>query len=182
MSKHTLFLTTLATIILGSALQVVAQDKKAHDATSAKDIKSEAGSQATDDKSEKETVKAAGQPAGEKSDKTTKEPTGDAISSLWPTTRIVAIVAVLFFGLVLLIVVSLIILKTKVRWTPYSVVRIFGLTLIIFTTVLVMFVPEAEVSKAIIGLLGAVAGYLLGKDSPQGDIAEDTDQSEETEE
>lgn len=155
MLNRSLSLAVFAAIVLGSVLQVHAQDNDGQ----------------KDPLDESMVQKPVDSQLEEPEADVIKSGANNVDASNWTTTRVIAIVAVLLFGLALLCVVARIIFKTEVRWTPYSVLRIFGLSLIIFTAILVMLVPDAEVSKAIIGLLGAVAGYLLGKDSLQGDIA-----------
>ncbi|MFO0943885.1 MAG: hypothetical protein U0930_24375 [Pirellulales bacterium] len=73
--------------------------------------------------------------------------------------------AVLAFGTLILVLESFIILKTNVNWDAFAVLRLFGLTLILTAG---MFLISAGYSQdqlaAMMGLLGTVAGYLLGKE------------------
>ncbi len=78
---------------------------------------------------------------------------------------------ILGFGLFVLLAEVVMIKLMKARWTPYSVIRIIGLTLIIIAalTLAVNSGGETQIS-AVIGLLGTLAGYLLGKDSKEKDV------------
>ena len=70
---------------------------------------------------------------------------------------------VLVFSAVLLIAGA--ILLARSRASPGEVVRLFGIVLIVtFSTVLVIVGYSNEQLTPIIGLFGAVAGYLLGKE------------------
>lgn len=89
----------------------------------------------------------------------------DGAAVNWQYSDLIAMVAVLVFGAILILVMAILILKTRLRWTPYAVVRLMGLTLVIITSIIVMLMPDRDATKSVMGLLGAVAGYLLGKDS-----------------
>ena len=83
---------------------------------------------------------------------------------------VLAFLLLIFGGFVLLFQKQLI-NSAKARWAPFSVVRFFGLTLIVTAAMIILVISSlgGEESEkfvtAIIGLLGAIAGYLLGKDS-----------------
>jgi len=114
-------------------------------------------------------------------DETNGDPTNDDAEngdesppapSPWNVWTFIGGISALAFGLILMLLVVLLVLQTKIRWKPFAIVRLVGLTLVIFTAVIVMFLPEREVSKSVMGLLGAIAGYLLGKDPRGGDFSE----------
>lgn len=98
-------------------------------------------------------------------DTTTDETAGD--ESIWWLN-----ITVLGIGALLLVLESIVVINMKARWSPYSVIRLFGLTLILVSALFIIVSPEAEASKPVVGLLGALAGYLLGKDpkTAEGDI------------
>ena len=80
------------------------------------------------------------------------------------------IIIVLGFGLIVIISELVIVKKMRATWTPYSVIRIIGLTLIIVAALAVVLCSQADKQiTAIIGLLGTLAGYLLGKESREQD-------------
>lgn len=77
---------------------------------------------------------------------------------------------ILGFGFLVIIGELILVKFMKARWTPYSVIRMLGLTLIIITALALVAGSQVEAQiTAVIGLLGTVAGYLLGKDSKEED-------------
>ena len=79
-------------------------------------------------------------------------------------------ILILGFGLLVIIGELIMVKKMKARWTPYSVIRMLGLTLIIISALALVAGSEVETQiTAVIGLLGTLAGYLLGKDSKETD-------------
>lgn len=77
---------------------------------------------------------------------------------------------IIVFGLIVVISELGLIKFARARWSPYSVIRLLGLTLIIISaTALVIGFQEQTQITAVIGLLGTIAGYLLGKESKVGD-------------
>lgn len=77
------------------------------------------------------------------------------------------------FGAAIIIGELLLIKMMSARWAPYSVIRLVGITLIIISAlVLVIGSQDQNQISAVIGLLGTIAGYLLGKSSKVTDIIE----------
>lgn len=79
----------------------------------------------------------------------------------------------IFLLAVTVIVAEVYLIKViKFNWSPYSVIRLLGLTLIIFATLFLSVDPtiQEKTLTHVIGLLGAIAGYLLGKDSKEQDM------------
>jgi hypothetical protein len=80
------------------------------------------------------------------------------------------IIIVLSFGLLVIMGELIMVKKMRATWTPYSVIRMLGLTLIIITALALVLGSQAEKQiTAVIGLLGTLAGYLLGKESREQD-------------
>lgn len=81
---------------------------------------------------------------------------------------------VLIFLLAVTVIVAEVYLIKVIQfnWSPYSVIRLLGLTLIIFATLLLSVDPtiQEKTLTHVIGLLGAIAGYLLGKDAKEQDV------------
>ncbi len=79
---------------------------------------------------------------------------------------------VFILAIVVIIAEVYLIKVIKFNWSPYSVIRLLGLTLIIFATLILSVDPtiQEKTLTHVIGLLGAVAGYLLGKDSKEVDF------------
>lgn len=78
---------------------------------------------------------------------------------------------VFLLAIVVIAVEGFIIKTTKYYWTPYSVIRLIGLTIIVFATLILALEPDLREQRLahVIGLMGAIAGYLLGKDSREQD-------------
>lgn len=78
---------------------------------------------------------------------------------------------ILGFGLIVIVAEIIMVKFMKARWTPYSVIRMTGLTLIVIAAlVLAAGSQERTQISAVIGLLGTLAGYLLGKESREEDV------------
>jgi heme/copper-type cytochrome/quinol oxidase subunit 3 len=72
-------------------------------------------------------------------------------------------VAVLIFGLTFMVAQAVVMVKKKDGWGPYST-RIAGLTLVIVAGLFLITAGYSQDQIApMIGLLGTIAGYLLGK-------------------
>lgn len=81
----------------------------------------------------------------------------------WTTIEIVLSVALLVFALAIFILQTVLIMKLKLNWTPVSILRFNGLTLIIAGGLLLVIAGYSNQQMSpVIGLLGAIAGYLLG--------------------
>ena len=79
----------------------------------------------------------------------------------------------LTFGLIVIVIEGILVKYTSARWTPYSIIRLFGLTLIIIASLVLASGTDSETPiSAVIGLLGTLAGYLLGKDLRSSDLTE----------
>jgi hypothetical protein len=79
---------------------------------------------------------------------------------------------IFFLALAALIVASILIRYTRYSWTPYSVIRLLGLILILMITLFLTVVPavDKDTLTQVIGLLAAIGGYLLGKDPREMDV------------
>jgi len=81
----------------------------------------------------------------------------------WTTIEIVLSVALLIFSLLVLLMEAVIIMKAQKTWAPQSIMRVFGLTLIVSMAVLLVVAGYGkEQVGPVMGLLGVIAGYLLG--------------------
>ena len=101
------------------------------------------------------------------------EVTSDGNSQkLWGPETVLAI-AVIAFCLIVLWVQYLLVMRDTVDWTPNTIIRFFGLTLIINGGVLLVVAGfSSQQIAGVLGLLGSIAGYLLGassKGSTDGD-------------
>ncbi|MCC2616878.1 hypothetical protein LJ739_11550 [Aestuariibacter halophilus] len=99
----------------------------------------------------------------------------DAAAASWAESLADAseIITLIFILAVIALVAATILVKyTEYSWTPYSVIRLLGLILILMITLILTVVPsiEQETLTQVIGLLGAIGGYLLGKDPREMDI------------
>ncbi len=81
----------------------------------------------------------------------------------WTSIEIVLSVSMLVFTLVLIIVEAMIIMKAEKSWAPASILKVLGLTLIICISALLVIAGYGKDQIGpVMGLLGVVAGYLLG--------------------
>jgi len=84
---------------------------------------------------------------------------------------------VLGFGALIVVVEVMLIRKMSAKWTPYSVIRLLGITLIIIASLaLVVGSGKENQISSVVGLLGTLAGYLLGKDAKEQDVMYDADE------
>lgn len=87
----------------------------------------------------------------------------------WTTIEIVLSVAVLVFAVIVFALQAFLMVKLKLDWTPASVLRFNGLTLIISSALLLVVAGYSNQQIApVTGLLGAIAGYLLGAGEKPG--------------
>lgn len=95
---------------------------------------------------------------------------GSSESRNWTTIEIVLSVAILLFGAIVLALQTFLIVKLPLAWTPSAILRLNGVTLIITGGILLVTAGYSNQQIApVIGLLGAIAGYLLGSaDKPGG--------------
>jgi hypothetical protein len=98
----------------------------------------------------------------------TKSTTSAVNGSAWNQELVTNLsIGVLVFAGVVLIAAS--VLLCRQRATAGEVMRFFGIVLIItFSTLLVIVGYSNEQLTPIIGLFGAIAGYLLGKEAGRG--------------
>jgi hypothetical protein len=91
-------------------------------------------------------------------------------ASAWMDIEIVLSVGVLLFSFVVLILEALIVIRAKKAWAAQSILQLFGLTLILCMSVLLIIAGyNQEQIAPVMALLGVVAGYLLGNNErPQG--------------
>ena len=81
----------------------------------------------------------------------------------WSTIEVAITWALLVFTLIVLGMVVYLAKSAAKAWSPQSVLRVFGITLIIPMAVLLITAGYSEKQiGAVIGLLGVIAGYLLG--------------------
>lgn len=81
----------------------------------------------------------------------------------WTTIEIVLSFAVLVFGAFVLGLQTYLIIKAKVNWTANTILRFNGLTLVVTAGVLLVTAGYSNQQMTpMIGLLGTIAGYLLG--------------------
>ncbi|MCP4611468.1 MAG: hypothetical protein GY845_22370 [Planctomycetes bacterium] len=87
----------------------------------------------------------------------------------WTTIEIILSVSLLVFALLIFGLQTVIIMKLNVNWTPISILRFNGLTLIITGGLLLVIAGYSNQQMSpVIGLLGAIAGYLLGTSEKSG--------------
>lgn len=92
-----------------------------------------------------------------------EEESSAALSRVWTSSEIVLSVALLLFTFLLVVLESIIVVKAKTPWSPQSILRIVGLTLIIgISAFLVVAGYDQDQITPVTGLLGVIAGYLLG--------------------
>jgi FtsH-binding integral membrane protein len=84
----------------------------------------------------------------------------------WTAIEIVLSVGVLIVMLVLIIIEAILIAKAQKPWSPAAILKVFGLTLIVcFSAFLVTAGYDQDQIGPVMGLLGVIAGYLLGDKS-----------------
>ena len=89
----------------------------------------------------------------------------DSLATNWAPSLIQFLVVAVFLVLALTLVMSAV-LMWRNSSTTGQILRTFGVILIVgFATVLLVVGYSSEQLTPIIGLFGAIAGYLLGKDS-----------------
>ncbi len=90
----------------------------------------------------------------------------------WTNVEIYLSVAVLGFALVVLVLQTVLITRAQPSWHPKSTLRMMGLTLIISAGLfLVTAGYSADQVSPVMGLLGTIAGYLLGAGEAAGRVA-----------
>jgi len=109
-------------------------------------------------------ARAAGQaPRAAGTDTPEPSEAGESTGRKWTEIEIVLSVSLLVFALLIFMLQTVIIMKLNVDWTPISILRFNGLTLIITGGLLLVIAGYSnEQMSPVIGLLGAIAGYLLG--------------------
>ena len=81
----------------------------------------------------------------------------------WTSIEIVLSVAVLFFAIIVLAIEAFIVVNAQKTWSPQSITRAFGLTMILsFSMLLIVAGYDKDQIAPAMALLGVVAGYLLG--------------------
>ena len=90
------------------------------------------------------------------------------LSREWMSIEIVLSVSLLVFALLLIGLEALVIMRASKTWAPHSIVRLIGLTLIVCIAALLVVAGYGKDQIApVIGLLGVIAGYLLGANDPR---------------
>jgi|SRR5690242_14834428 len=75
---------------------------------------------------------------------------------------------ILAFTLLALCIEAFVVVKAQKPWSPQSILRVFGLTIIVPLAVFLIVAGYSENQIApVIGLLGVIAGYLLGNNDKQ---------------
>lgn len=104
----------------------------------------------------------------------------------WTSIEIVLSFSVLVFGAMVFGLQTWLIVKLPLNWTPNAILRFNGLTLIITGAILLVTAGYSnEQMTPVIGLLGAIAGYLLGSvekpedKRPEGRLTAEPDQNPE---
>ena len=73
-------------------------------------------------------------------------------------------VALLVFSLIIFAIEAFVIRAAKRAWAPANIVRLFGLTLIVLVAALLVVAGYGnDQISPVMGLLGVIAGYLLGQ-------------------
>ena len=82
----------------------------------------------------------------------------------WTSIEIVLSVAVILFGLIIMGIQTFLMVKLDdLEWTPSAILRFHGLTMIITAGLLILTASYSQQQMApVLGLLGTIAGYLLG--------------------
>ena len=82
---------------------------------------------------------------------------------IWSDIEVYLTIAILAFTLIALGMLVHLARSAEKAWSPQSVLRVFGITFIISMAVLLIVAGYSEKQIAsVIGLLGVIAGYLLG--------------------
>ena len=81
----------------------------------------------------------------------------------WTSVEIILSVGILVFAIVVLLLQAILIAKARANWSPDSITRTIGLTLIVSAGLFLITAGySADQVSPFMGLLGTVAGYLLG--------------------
>ncbi|MEK6259806.1 MAG: hypothetical protein AABP62_14400 [Planctomycetota bacterium] len=92
--------------------------------------------------------------------KAPETPNGDRS---WTSIEVLLCGGMLLFTLIVLALEMIIIVKAPEPWSPQSVLRVFGLTMILALSVLLIAAGYSkDQTSPVMGLLGVIAGYLLG--------------------
>lgn len=87
----------------------------------------------------------------------------------WTSIEVILSCAILVFALVVLGLQTYLIVAAKVTWEARTILRMLGLTLIICGGLFLITAGySADQVAPMMGLLGAVAGYLLGSQGEKG--------------
>ena len=82
---------------------------------------------------------------------------------VWSAIEIVLSVAILVFALLVIAIQAFVARKATKAWSPHSITRATGLTMILsFAMVLIVAGYDKDQIAPVMGLLGVIAGYLLG--------------------
>jgi Trk-type K+ transport system membrane component len=86
-----------------------------------------------------------------------------------PENYVILSIAILIFALILCLMMVYVVTRTSMQWDSMSIIRIFGLTFVITTAMyLITAGYSTEQISPMIGLLGSIAGYLLGEAKRDG--------------
>lgn len=110
------------------------------------------------------TVTAQPQAPSESEVLVTQAPDPGSDGRSWTQIEIVLSVAILMLALVITVIHAIVMVKLdNIDWTPLSILRFNGLTLIISGGLMLVTAGYSNEQIApVSGLLGALAGYLLG--------------------
>jgi hypothetical protein len=85
----------------------------------------------------------------------------------WTAIEVVLSFSVLVFGATVFGLQTWVVLRMPLGWTPHSILRFNGLTLVITGAIMLVTAGYSnDQITPVMGLLGAVAGYLLGSTEP----------------
>lgn len=81
----------------------------------------------------------------------------------WTSIEIALSISILIFGAAVIAVQTFLFVKLPLDWTPSAILQFNGLTLIITGALLLVTAGYSDQQiSPVLGLLGAIAGYLLG--------------------
>jgi hypothetical protein len=81
----------------------------------------------------------------------------------WATIEVVLSISLLVFAFLVLCIEAYLAVKAQKAWSPQSITRAFGLTMILsFSILLIVAGYDKDQIAPVMGLLGVIAGYLLG--------------------
>jgi hypothetical protein len=93
----------------------------------------------------------------------------------WTDVEVLLSVGMLVFTATTLVMITIVIIRATKPWSPHSIVRAYGLILILsFSLLLVIAGYSKDQTAPVFGLLGVIAGYLLGSGEAQSKPKQDS--------